>query len=278
MKDLIRSSQLKFAILLLIALPLCAAAQAPQAPTPQAAEQPNSPTVPSDKLQTATWAARHQLILDRVKHDNPDLVFLGDSITQNWERQGATPETDFQGVWQRYYGNRRPLNMGVSGDTTGNVLWRIEHGELDGISPKVIVLLIGTNNTGRTRFWPADQTTEGIRLIIEDIHRKLPKTKVLLLAILPKDSTPEKLQADAAVNSSIKKMYAQSPFVSYFDAGSALMKDGQLDQSLFSDPTANPPRPALHPTAVGQEKVAAAMEPVLSKLLGEDQRQATTKK
>jgi lysophospholipase L1-like esterase len=277
-KNSVRSVYSGFVALLFAVLSLSAFAQRPQPVVhAQPAEQPNSPTIPSDKLQTPKWAERHQLILDEIKRSNPELVFLGDSITQNWEKKGDTPETDYQRVWQRYYGERHAINLGVSGDTTGNVLWRIQNGELDGISPKVVVLLIGTNNTGRTRFWPADQTTEGIRLIIESIHQKLPTTKVLVLGILPKDSAPEKIATDAAVNGNLKKMYSQSPFVTYFDAGSVLMKDGHVDDSLFADPKAIPPRSSLHPTAIGQEKVAAAIEPVLSKMLGESEAQATKK-
>jgi lysophospholipase L1-like esterase len=246
-------------------------AQLPQPEGPPAAysEQPNSPTAPSDRLQTKKWADRHRFILGEIAHTNPELVFLGDSITQNWEKAGETPETDFRSVWNRYYGKRHAMNMGVSGDTTGNVLWRIEHGELDGISPKLIVLLIGTNNTGRTRFWPAQETTTGIRSIVESIHRRLPAAKVLLLAILPKESTPEKLAADAEVNRSLQTTYANSDFVTFLDIGNVFIKDGKLDRSLFLDPQATPPKPALHPSAIGQERMAAAMEPIIADLLGE---------
>jgi beta-glucosidase len=96
------------------------------------------------------WMPRHLAILERVRQGNVDLVFIGDSITHRWEEDGKE-------VWNNYYGTRNAVNMGFSGDRTQNVLWRLEHGEITGISPKLVILMIGTNNNaqvnGNSAIW-----------------------------------------------------------------------------------------------------------------------------
>src|SRR6185437_1869851 len=91
--------------------------------------------------RSSGWVARHEGFVQQAKAGNIDLLFMGDSITDFWRSRGKN-------VWQKFYGSRHAANFGISGDRTQHVLWRIENGELDGIDPKVIVLMIGTNNSG----------------------------------------------------------------------------------------------------------------------------------
>ncbi|HSV16019.1 MAG TPA: GDSL-type esterase/lipase family protein [Tepidisphaeraceae bacterium] len=218
------------------------------------------------------WMQRHQAICDRLKQGPVDLIFVGDSIIQNYDKHNP-PDEDFQPTWNYFYGDRNAINMGFSGDHTGNVLWRLQHGEVDGITPKVAVLLIGTNNTAGAK-QTAQQTIAGIQADVALLHEKLPSAKVLLLGILPSDITPEKGAADAAVNAALAQKYADSDYVRFLDIGPVFMRNGKLDASLFYDPRLPPgkdgkPRGPLHPDTHGQRMMAEAIEPTLAKLMGD---------
>jgi lysophospholipase L1-like esterase len=126
---------------------------------------------------------RNKLINERIEQSkgNIDLLFIGDSITACWEDSGKD-------VWKRYYGGRNAVNMGVSGDRIQHTLWRLDNGQLDGISPKLAVLMIGTNNSARNT---SEEIAEGVGAIVKIIRRKLPETKLLLHGIFPRGATPE---------------------------------------------------------------------------------------
>jgi len=108
----------------------------------------NPAVVPADRMHEKWWADRHNAILEQI-HSHPDtnLVLIGDSITSNYDKANP-PDENFQPTWNQFYALRKTLNLGFSGDTTANVMWRLHHGELDGIHPEVAIVLIGTNNTG----------------------------------------------------------------------------------------------------------------------------------
>ena len=128
------------------------------------------------------WMAFHDSLVKRAKEGNVEVLFLGDSFTQGWSTTGRE-------YWDQHFAPLQAANFGIGGDKTGNVLWRIEKGELDGIRPKVVVLLIGVNN-----LWSGVNTAEeiggGVRAIVEKIRTKLPETKVLVLGLLPMDPEP----------------------------------------------------------------------------------------
>ena len=125
----------------------------------------------------ANWLARHKAMNERVKQGNVDLLMIGDSITDMWSNRGKE-------VWTKYYGKRNAVNLGIGGDKTENVLWRLQNGNIDGIKPKLAVVMIGTNNVGSG----AKQIAAGVQAIVETLRTKLPETKVLLLAIFPRDA------------------------------------------------------------------------------------------
>jgi lysophospholipase L1-like esterase len=214
------------------------------------------------------WRERHEAKLQEMRQKRPALIFLGDSITQDWEKHGPPAWMDFAPVWQRFYGDRNAVNLGFIGDTTANLLWRIDNGEVAGITPKVAVVLIGANSLGRLH-WSAEDTVAGVDAIIRELHHRLPDTRVLLLGVLPSDRSAWATETTAAINHALAAKYTNNQDVTFLDVGHVFMRDGKLDRDLFEDLRLDPPQPPLHPTAQGQALMAAAMEPTLAALLGD---------
>src|SRR5205823_4872497 len=117
----------------------------------------------------------HAAFLERGRQGPIGVLFLGDSITEGWIK---APH-----IWQHYYESRQPANFGIGGDRTEHVVWRIENGELDGIHPKVVVLMLGTNNSGSNT---AEEIAAADKKIVGMIRAKVPEAKVLVLAIFPR--------------------------------------------------------------------------------------------
>ena len=224
--------------------------------------------VPLSRMDLPWWQARHEAKLDELRSNRVDLIFLGDSITQEWEYHGPPEWRDFAPVWQQFYGDRNAINLGYTGDTTAHLLWRIENGEVAGITPKVAVIMIGANNLGRVH-WSAQDTLAGIDAIIAQLHRRLPNTKLLLLGILPSDRSPWITETTLAINRGLAAKYGHSGDVTYLDVGHVFMQGSRLNRDLFADPKMTPPRAPLHPSAQGQALMAQAMEPTLAALLGD---------
>jgi beta-glucosidase len=196
------------------------------------------------------WMRLHERFLAEAKKGNIELLFLGDSITQGWNNNAA---------WNRFYGPRHAANFGIGGDRTQHVLWRIEHGEIDGIAPHVVVLMIGTNNAGLNS---ADQIAAGITAIVKELRKQLPKTKLLLLGVFPRSPRPDLIREKLAlVNRQIAKLDDGSN-VAYLDIGKAFLNaDGTISREIMPD--------YLHLTARGYRIWADAMEPTLWRLLDE---------
>src|SRR5262245_2881689 len=173
-----------------------------------AQDKPNDAIVPAPR--EGGWTKRHESFNERVKQGNADLIFIGDSITQGWENAGKN-------VWAEFYAKRNAVNLGIGGDRTQHVLWRLDHGNIEGIKPKLAVLMIGTNNSGANT---SQQIAEGVKLIVEKLRAKLPTTKVLVLAIFPrgadKDSPQRKVNEGA---NEIIKGLADNKMVYYLDIG-----------------------------------------------------------
>jgi lysophospholipase L1-like esterase len=195
---------------------------------------------------------RQAQVLQRAK-DNPgpcDIAFIGDSITQMWESNGRN-------VWNKYYANRKCLNFGVGGDLTQHVLWRFQHGQLDGIKPEVAVVMIGTNNQG----YNENDILEGVTAVVNGIRERLPETKIILFGIFPRDKTFSVRRGKLLqVNQALEKL-ADNNMIFYMDIGSKLIEsDGSISTQMMRD--------ALHPGERGYEIWAEAMEPKLKELLG----------
>ena len=235
-----------------------------------AAASPNPAATPLSRDNLPWWHARHEDKLAQLRQGGADLVFLGDSITQDWEQHGPPEWRDFAPQWQRFYGDRHAINLGFKGDTTASLLWRIEHGEVDGIQPRVAVVLIGANNNGRVH-WSAEQTLGGIDAVVAALHRRLPGAKVLLLSVLPSERSEWVDQATAAINRGLAARYAANtdPALTYLDVTGVFLRDGKLDRAAFLDGYLTPPDPLLHPTAQAQARLSEAIEPTLARLLGD---------
>ena len=204
------------------------------------------------------WQPRHLEKLAEIKrrkdnHEATDLVFIGDSITQGWEKEGKP-------VFERNYTQYKALALGFGGDRTENVLWRLQHGEVDGIAPKVAVLMFGTNNTGQ-RFENPALIAAGVKRNLDELRKRLPNTKILLLAIFPRD---EKAGTGARINnekaSALIANYADKQHIFFLDINrSFLDANGNLSKDIMPD--------LLHPNEKGYEIWARAMNPVLVELM-----------
>jgi lysophospholipase L1-like esterase len=225
--------------------------------------------VPISRMDLPWWRVRFDAKQAELRAHPPALVFYGDSITQDWERQGPPSWFDFAPIWQRFYGDRNAINLGFTGDTTASLLWRIQHGEATGIDPKVAVILIGANNLGRLH-WSASDTVLGIDTIIRQLRARLPCTRILLLGILPSDRSAWATATTVAVNRELASQFAHAEDVRFLDVGHVFVRDGRLDPDLYLDPRKTPPEAPLHPTAQGQALMAAAMEPTLAGLMGDN--------
>ncbi len=229
---------------------------------------------PIARLDLPWWRARFAQKQAEIAGGRFELVYYGDSITQNFERAGKLPQADWPVVWQRFYGDRRAINLGFKGDTTASLLWRIDHGEGDVRGPhgdpKVAIVLIGANDLGRLH-WPAADTLAGIAADVGAIETHLPRTHVLLIGVLPSQRSDWVTATTKAINAGLAARYGAGADkrVTFVDVSRVLMAHGRTDVSLFIDPLLTPPDPPLHPNVEGQTRVAAAIEPTLARLLGD---------
>ena len=205
------------------------------------------------------WPTRHAAVCALVRERKPEIVFIGDSITHFWGGEPAARQRNGPEVWEKFYTKRNAVNLGFGWDRTENVLWRLQHGELDGAAPKVVVLLIGTNNLDTNT---PDEIADGIRAICGELHARLPQTKILLLSILPRGQKPNAHRAKLAeVNARTAKLDGQGG-VTVLDIGAKFLQpDGSIAADVMND--------FLHPTAKGYAIFAEAIEPALAKWLGD---------
>jgi beta-glucosidase len=219
------------------------------------------PKAITPEVQTAEWAVkwwmpRHKEKLEeKSKMERVDLLMIGDSITHGWENGGKP-------VWEEYYAKRHALNIGFSGDRTEQVIWRLQNGAVDDISPKAAVIMIGTNNTGHRMDAPED-IAEGVKAIIEELRKRIPKTKILLLSIFPRGATnDDKMRLNNVAANKLISEFADDEHVFYLDISDKFLEpDGTLPKSIMPD--------LLHPNGDGYAIWAKAMEPKLKELLGE---------
>ncbi|HBG26703.1 MAG: hypothetical protein A2Y10_09125 [Planctomycetes bacterium GWF2_41_51] len=211
------------------------------------------------------WPSRHKEKLEEVKQKkgNVDLLMIGDSITHRWENDGND-------VWQKYYANRKPLNIGFGGDRTQHVLWRLQNGEIEGISPKLGVLMIGTN---RATTETPQMRADGIKAIVSELRNKLPNTKILVLGVFPRGSSKqrkskigdaeynERWEQNDKINEIICNL-ADDKMIYYLDIGKIFLSDkGLVSRDVLPD--------LVHPNQKGYQAWAEAMEPKIAELMGE---------
>jgi len=224
------------------------------------------PSTPVARFEAPLWGARHWAKLDEARRHAADIVFLGDSITERWEFG------EYRALWDYYTKDRNALNLGFSGDTTGNLLWRItEGGELNGLHPRCVVLLIGTNNTSEKHpDWSAEQTVTAIEKIVTEIQERTPEAKIVVVGVLPSDRSSEKDRLDDEINAQLLRVYSEGKVqgVDFIDASPEFRNQGRIRTCLFADIRFTPPAGAVHPTVLGQSLLAAAIEPLVARDLG----------
>lgn len=203
-----------------------------------------------------TWNDRHQLINQRVAEAGAkaQVAFIGDSITQGWEGEGKA-------VWARYYAPRQAVNLGISGDRTQHVLWRLDHGNIAGLNPKAAVIMIGTNNSNNEDNTPG-QIVDGVTAIVRKLREKLPQTKLLLVAIFPRNENYSVQRGKVAQVNQVLRKLADDQWVYWIDFGHLYLdQDGLIPREIMPD--------YLHLTAKGYAMWAEAIEPTLAKLIGD---------
>ena len=227
-------------------------AQTDAAPAAKSGHASNSALVPATRTNPTNWMARHEGFVKEAKKGGVEILFMGDSITDMWRNKGSN-------VWSKCYAPRHATNFGIGGDRTQHVLWRIEHGELDGIKPKVTVLMIGTNNSNSDS---PDDIAKAIRMIIDEIRARIPETKILLLAVFPRNKPTDKpgqMDKIHQVNDLIAK-YDDGRTVKFLDLGPKFLgPDGKVPADIMAD--------FLHPTEKGYQIWANAMNPTLDAMM-----------
>lgn len=197
------------------------------------------------------WIAHFLKNIDNTRGKQIDLVFDGDSITDFWQGTGKA-------VWAQHYGALKATDFGISGDQVQHVLWRIENGQLDGLNPKLVVLMIGTNNMPGTGFTSA-QIAEGITVLVAEYEKRCPNAHILLLGIFPRAESPTdpfRAKIDAT-NQEIAKL-DDGKAVTYLNFNDKLLQpDGTLSKEMMPD--------FLHPTAKGYAIWADAIQPIVDK-------------
>ena len=217
------------------------------------------------KPREGGWVKRHESFNEVSKKGEAQLLFLGDSITQGWEKNGKD-------VWAKTWEPLKAANFGIGGDRTEHVIWRLQNGNFDGLKPKLVVLMIGTNNTGHqgrpaaehggaVYASSAEQTAEGVKLILDILGKKLPETKVLLLGIFPRGATKDDAmrKQNVATNNLISS-FADGKRIYYMDIGNTFLQpDGTLPKEIMPD--------LLHLNAKGYEMWAGAIEGKVKELM-----------
>lgn len=233
-------------------------------------------TAPAARMHTAItpvpradewWTKRHEAICERTRTADAAVVFIGDSITQGWETAGKD-------AWSRYYDPRGACNLGISGDRTQHVLWRLDHGALDAWAPpadvaatrparpapRLVVLMIGTNNSNGTDHTP-EEIADGIAAIVGRLRERLPSTRVLVLGIFPRGERPNPQREKNAAASAHAAKLADGKMVHYLDIGRKFLDaDSVLEKDIMPD--------LLHLSPRGYEIWAEAIEPIVKELAG----------
>ncbi len=204
----------------------------------------------------------HQQMVANLKKGRIDVYFCGDSITRRWR---ATDYPQFLENWNKNFYGWNAANYGWGADAIQNILWRMQNGELDGVNPKLIVLLAGTNNVGT--FAASDpkiaNITKGIKALLDTMRAKAPKTTIIVMGILPRNDGPNPTALVASINKineNIEKM-ADGKMIRYLNINDKLAdKDGKLLEGVTVD--------RLHLSLKGYQIWADALKPIFTELLG----------
>ena len=231
---------------------------------------PRSPLVPTTLIPVPQsrewsyggydWQERHRALCTYAAEHPARLIFLGDSINHRWggPPTDVTPRTG-AAVWEQYYGHRNALELGCGWDRLENMLWRLQHGELEASDPRLVVLMAGTNNLEVNS---PEEIAAGVAGLCDEIHRQKPRARILLLAIFPRGKDRHFRELDET-NRLIAKLGRRS-YIQFKDIGSVFLNEqGELTREIMPD--------LLHPGEEGYRRWAKAIEPEISRALRDQQ-------
>lgn len=219
-------------------------------PTPPSGTTPTKRTIDYDWMPVSVWEKMHAEDVLVAQYDQVDVLFVGDSITAGWDWS----------IWEKNFKPLKAANFAIGGDNTGNLLWRLQHGAIGNIQPKLIVLLIGVNNIGALRETP-EQAAAGVTKVVQQIQLAWPNAKILLNAVFPFDQAPtsDNRNKIKKLNQIISKL-GDNKVIFFKDYGPLLLqKDGSISPDIMAD--------FLHPTTKGYQVWADAMTPDINALL-----------
>lgn len=214
-------------------------------------QRPEPQSITPDTRIDDAWIRMHDQLVARARRGGVDVLFLGDSITEGWRGQEA---------WKQFFEPLRAANFGIAGDRTQHLLWRLQNGELEGIHPKVAVLLIGTNNL--TSPDTAEGVAMGIRRVVGELHSREPNTQILLLGIFPRGEKPaDPLRSEVrTVNHLIAPLGDTDPHIHFLDIGERFAElDGTISNRIMPD--------HLHLSAEAYDRWARAIFPRIQQLM-----------
>ena len=222
----------------------------------------NPALVPS--LNGNFFLSKHNAFVETAKKGDIDLLFMGDSITDFWRNEGpagvVNPPRAGKAVFDKYFGATKPANFGISGDHIAGVLFRLQNGEGQGFQPKVVMLMIGTNDASGAPFCSSAEIAEGIGAVVLELRKDFPAAKILLLGIFPRgDPGDDVRRIVLGVNPLIAKLH-DGQHVFYLDIGAKFLDaNGVLQRDIMAD--------KLHPNEKGYEIWAEAVKAPLAELM-----------
>lgn len=234
----------------------------------------NTAIIPTSKLEEDNydWWVRHNNVLKVKDSLNPEIVLIGNSITHFWGgnypplkyADGASRKPNGPNSWKATFKNRRVLNLGFGWDRTQNVLWRLDNGELDGLNPKLVIIHIGTNNTSETknaRMNTASEIVEGIAAICTRVRTKVPRAKIVLMQIMPREempSNPRRILINET-NQILKKKFTDENDITLLDISSEMLTSDKILTKKFT-------YDFCHPTDAGYHIWSNALRPYINSI------------
>jgi lysophospholipase L1-like esterase len=211
----------------------------------------NNAIVPVTWLErdSYNWDQRHAAVLEVQKTLDPEIVLIGDSITHFWGGPPIVGQQRGTNAWAATFGDHRVLNMGFGWDRTQNVLWRLDHGEMDGTHPKVVVLNIGSNNFSGTRHARANtpaEVAEAIVAICDRVHQKSPSSRIIVMGVFPRGFQPGDYYRTriTALNKILAQQLSDKPLINFLDISDQIVPKGAvISRDVLSD--------GIHPTEAG---------------------------
>ena len=224
--------------------------------------------IPCERIEIDSydWYKRHDAKLKEVSEKQADIIFIGDSITHFWKGEDEHPGYG-NDIWQEYYGDRNVINLGYGYDRTQNMLWRIQNGELENQSPKLIVVNAGTNQFSITPNYDGD-TPEiafaGVRLLLKTLREYCPQARIIVMSVFPRMSQNQIQEKIDALNKLVKEYLAENskndPEMFYLDITAKMRNpDGSFNPEIYCDGV-------CHPNSAGYRIWAEALEPEIRKL------------